>query len=79
MSARKCSKYICLIVLRTLTLLNHLDVMRQIDIGQVFDDDVESFVSGKVHQLLLVRFVVVVENLMSSAFQHNVHAVLKLV
>jgi hypothetical protein len=46
-----------------LTLLDHLDVVRQVDVGQVLDDDVEALVASEVHQLLLVRFVVVVEHL----------------
>ena len=51
--------------------------MCQVDIGQVFDDDVKPLVACEVHQLLFVRFVVVVEHLVGSTFQDNVHAVLK--
>ena len=46
-----------------LTFLNHLNVVSQIDVGQVLDDDVEALIAGEVHQLLLVRLVVMVVNL----------------
>lgn len=47
----------------TLTLLYHLNVVGEIDVSQVLDDDVKSFVPGEVHQLLLISLVVVVEYL----------------
>ena len=46
-----------------LTFLNHLNVVSQIDVGQVLDDDVEALIASEVHQLLLVRLVVMVVNL----------------
>ena len=46
-----------------LTLLDHLNVVSQVDVGQVLDDDIEALVAGEVHQLLLVRLVVMVVNL----------------
>ena len=40
--------------------------MSEVDVSQVLDDDVEALVAGEVHQLFLVRFVVVVVNLIES-------------
>ena len=59
----------------TLTLLYHLNVVGEIDVSQVLDDDVESG-AEVLHHLLLVRLVVVVEDVVGPAFGHHVHAVL---
>ena len=59
------------------TFFEHLNVMAQVDVGQVLDDDVEAGAADGLQHLLLVPLVVVVEHVMGSAFSHNIHPVLR--
>ncbi len=56
-------------------LLQHLEVVTQVDVGEVLDDDVEAGAEVLDH-LLLVGLVVVVEDVVRPALGHHVHAVL---
>ncbi len=57
-------------------LLQHLEVVTQVDVGEVFDDDVEAGAEVLDH-LLLVGLVVVVEDVVRPALGHHVHAVFR--
>ena len=59
-----------------LTFLQHLEIMSEIDVGQVLDDDVESLAADVLHHLLLVVLVVVVEHVVRATFGDEVHAIL---
>ena len=60
----------------TLTFFEHLDVVAEIDVGEVLDDDVESLAADVLDHLLLVVLVVVVEDVVRAALGHHVHPVL---
>ena len=57
------------------SLLQHLEVMTQVNVGQVFDDHIKSR-SEMLHHLLLVMFVIVIEDMMRPALGHHVHPLL---
>ncbi len=48
------------------TILEHLDVMAEVDVGQVLDDHVESFAAKEFDHLLLIVLVIVIEHMMGS-------------
>ena len=60
----------------TLTFFEHLDVVAEVDVGEVLDDDVESLAADVLDHLLLVVLVVVVEDVVRAALGHHVHPVL---
>ena len=64
------------ILFKVLTFLQHLDIVPEIDVGQVLDDDVESLAADVLDHLLLVVLVVVVEDVVRAALGHHVHPVL---
>ncbi len=53
------------------TVLEHLDIMAEVDVGQVLDNHVESFAAEELDHLLLVVLVIVVEHVMGSTTEFN--------
>ena len=60
----------------TASLLEHLDVVAQVNVCQVLDDDVEAGAADSLQHLFLVPLVVVVEDVVSTALGNHVHSVL---
>ena len=56
--------------------LQHLQVVSEVDVGQVLDDDVEAG-AEVLHHLLLVTLMVVVEDVVRAALEDHVHPLLR--
>ena len=55
--------------------LHHLEVVSQVDVGQVFNDHIKSG-SEMLHHLLLVMFVIMIEDMVRPALGHHLHPLL---